>query len=234
MSALYALILILIMPIASADTNNHRQTLIEQQTNDLKKAIAATNKALVQTLNSWSTIDKSNTYTSAYSGLTDSSGLAKYVSQQINSQSAIIKSNEMLTKKLNSLATTLSIMPSELLKQHTQAEHQTVVDIKFNDGSQLKFDINFVKPTNRPVKVTTKASIQGKDKSGNHMPTDIEGLVSYQHGDGGFNRQALSDYFKSQGIAIIFDAQPSNQATHHKTQWQCKGKTCTLNQVSTK
>lgn len=234
MSAIYALILIAIIPTILANTNNQHQILIEQQTFEFKNALKATNKALTQTLNNWSKIDKSSGYTSAYSGLTDPQGLAKYVSQQINNQSIIIKNNDDLTNKLNSLTTILSLEPSELLKRYTQSEYQTVADIEFSDGSLLKFDINIVKPTNSPVKIKVKASIQGKDKNGNHMPTDMEGLASYRHGDGGFNRQALTDYFKSQDVAIIFDAKPSNQTTNHKTQWQCKDKTCTLSQVVTK
>lgn len=213
------------------------QSALDQSVADVRDAIENIEEAYEIVTAQKIIVPESSSYTSAYSAMKRQEHFNAYLNNYLNGENTIISSIRDGKIKLEILSESMQVGISNIVSLSLTINQKTTTIVEFADGTTLKILLSLEKKIGDGMQVAVQVTIQGKDKDGNHLPTDADGLPYYSNGGGGINTTALTGYFQSLGVTITYGT-----GTHLgggggscETKWKCSadGKTCTLEVIST-
>ena len=213
------------------------QSALDKSVADVRDAIENIEEAYEIVTAQKIIVPESSSYTSAYSAMKRQEHFNAYMNNYLNGENTIISSIRDGKIKLEILSESMQVGISHIVSLSLTINQKTTTIVEFADGTTLKIILSLEKKIGDGMQVAVQVTIQGKDKDGNHLPTDADGLPYYSNGAGGINTTALASYFQSLGVKIVYGTGThlGGSGGSCETRWKCSadGKTCTLEVIST-
>ena len=207
---------------------------LNKQFIELKEIINQIKKAAIKSHTKWLNIDVSSGYVSAYNALANLESFNHYLSNQINKNIDISDISTKNNLSLDFLSKHLHIEKALILEALSIDKIRTNAKVNFVDGTKITIYPSVKYDNDKQILATAETTRRAYSSFGTGLPKNQFDLKGYPHGGTGFNSDAFLQYFSSIGFNIVDANNLLGKENCHKTQWQCKDKTCALNQVSTK
>ena len=158
---------------------------------------------------------------------------SSYLNTTLNQETTLIEQMRNGKIKLEILASNVQIGVSTVASITLSKNQRTTTTIEFEDGTKLIMYIEVVNKIGGGYQLMVEVTSTGQDRDGNELPKTKTRLGAYSNGDGGFNKQAFTNYFAGKGITVIYSSGSLSGGKDCETRWVCSndGKTCVLTYI---